>query len=95
MLEYVLIKGLNDSPKQAEALAKLIAPYRRKFKVNLIPYNPDPSIPFERPSMESVYAFQEVLRKHHIATFIRFSKGIEVFGACGQLRSKRLELMVK
>ncbi len=95
MLEYVLIKDLNDSPTQAEALAKLIAPYRKKFKVNLIPYNPDPSIPLERPSMESVYAFQEVLRKYNISTFIRLSKGIEVFGACGQLRSKRLELMVK
>jgi len=95
MLEYVLIRGVNDSPTQAKALAELIAPYRKKFKVNLIPYNPDPSLPFERPSMEGVYAFQEVLRKYNISTFIRLSKGIDVFGACGQLRSKRLELMVK
>ncbi len=95
MLEYVLIKDVNDSPTQAKALAELIAPYRKKFKVNLIPYNPDPSIPFERPPLEGVYAFQEVLRKHNISTFIRLSKGSEVFGACGQLRSKRIELMVK
>ncbi len=95
MLEYVLIKGINDSPQHAKTLAKIIGPYRRKFKVNLIPYNPDPCIPFERPSLENVYAFQEVLRKHNISTFIRLSKGINVFGACGQLRSKRLELMVK
>ncbi len=95
MLEYVLIKGINDSPQHAKTLAKIIGPYRRKFKVNLIPYNPDPCIPFERPSLEHVYAFQEVLRKHNISTFIRLSKGINVFGACGQLRSKRLELMVK
>lgn len=95
MLEYVLIKDINDSPKDAKALASIIAPYRKKFKVNLIPYNPDQSLPFERPSMERVYAFQEVLRKQNISTFIRLSKGVEVFGACGQLRSRRQELMVK
>ncbi|MDW8066289.1 MAG: 23S rRNA (adenine(2503)-C(2))-methyltransferase RlmN [Aquificaceae bacterium] len=95
MLEYVLISGVNDSKNHAEELAKLLKPYRRKFKVNLIPYNPDPNIPFKRPSMDRVYAFQEVLRSHNISTFIRISKGIEVFGACGQLRSKRLELVVK
>lgn len=95
MLEYVLIRDVNDSLKDAHRLAELIAPYRRKFKVNLIPYNPDPSLPFERPPMERVYAFQEVLRKHHISAFIRLSKGTQVFGACGQLKSKRPELMVK
>ncbi|MCS7171088.1 MAG: 23S rRNA (adenine(2503)-C(2))-methyltransferase RlmN [Aquificaceae bacterium] len=95
MLEYVLIKDINDSEAHARAFAQLIVPYRNKFKVNLIPYNPDPSIAFERPSMERVYAFQEVLRSHHISTFIRLSKGVDVFGACGQLRSKRLELVVK
>ena len=95
MLEYVLISGVNDSKDYAEELAKLIKPYRRKFKVNLIPYNPDPNLPFERPAMDKVYAFQEVLRSYNIPTFIRISKGIEVFGACGQLRSKRLEIVVK
>ncbi|MDW8032429.1 MAG: 23S rRNA (adenine(2503)-C(2))-methyltransferase RlmN [Aquificaceae bacterium] len=95
MLEYVLIKDVNDSEAQAKELAGLVAPYRRKFKVNLIPYNPDPSLPFERPPMERVYAFQDVLRSYHISTFVRLSKGLKVFGACGQLRSKRPELMVK
>lgn len=95
MIEYVLIKDVNDSKVEAQALAKLLATYRRKFKVNLIPYNPDTSIPFERPPMDRVYAFQEVLRSHNISTFIRLSKGVNVFGACGQLRSKRLELVVK
>lgn len=95
MLEYVLIDGVNDSPMHAQELCKLIKPYRRKFKVNLIPYNPDSSLPFQRPPMERVYAFQEVLRKANISTFIRLSKGIEVFGACGQLRSKRLQHVLK
>lgn len=95
MLEYVLIKDVNDSEEHANALAKLLLPYRRKFKINLIPYNPDPSLPFERPSLEKVYAFQEVLRRYNLSVFIRFSKGVDVFGACGQLRSKRLQLMLK
>lgn len=94
MLEYVLIKGVNDSKAQAQELSRLIAPHRRKFKVNLIPYNPDPDLPYERPSLERVYAFQEVLRSHGVSTFVRLSKGVEVFGACGQLRSKRA-LVVK
>lgn len=93
MLEYVVIKGVNDSDRQAHELAKLILPYRRKFKVNLIPYNPDPSLPFERPELERVYEFQKVLRSHNISVFVRISKGIEVFGACGQLRSKRLAVL--
>ena len=95
MLEYVLIKDVNDAPSYAHQLAKLIKPYRRKFKVNLIPYNPDPSLPFERPSIERVYEFQNILRSYDISTFIRFSKGVEVFGACGQLRSKRLNCVLK
>ncbi len=95
MLEYVLIKDVNDTIEHANAFAKLILPYRRKFKVNLIPYNPDPSLPFDRPSLERVYAFQEVLRRYNISAFIRLSKGVDVFGACGQLRSKRIQIMVK
>ena len=95
MLEYVLIKDVNDREKDAHLLAKLIAPYRRKFKINLIPYNPDPSLPFERPPLERVYAFQNILRSYNLSVFVRISKGIEVFGACGQLRSKRLAIMLK
>ncbi|MEN3028754.1 MAG: 23S rRNA (adenine(2503)-C(2))-methyltransferase RlmN [Aquificaceae bacterium] len=82
MLEYVLIKDVNDSKAQAQELARLVAPHRRRFKVNLIPYNPDPSLPFERPPMERVYAFQDILRSYHISTFVRLSKGLEIFGAC-------------
>ncbi len=95
MLEYVLIKDVNDSPKYAHELARLVKPHRKKFKVNLIPYNPDPSLPFERPTMERVYEFQSVLRSYNISTFVRISKGVDVFGACGQLRSKRLEYVLK
>ncbi|MFN3947638.1 MAG: 23S rRNA (adenine(2503)-C(2))-methyltransferase RlmN [Aquificaceae bacterium] len=95
MLEYVLIKDVNDHEKDAHSLAKLVKPYRKKFKINLIPYNPDPSLPFERPDLQRVYAFQDILRNYNLSVFVRLSKGAEVFGACGQLRSKRISLMVK
>ena len=88
-LEYVLIKGVNDSPKHAELLAKLIGKHKKKFKVNLIPFNPDPQLPYERPSLTDIMKFQKVLWKYGISNFVRFSKGTEVFGACGQLRAKR------
>jgi len=95
MLEYVIIKDVNDSIEDAHRLAQMLSPYRRKFKINLIPYNPDPSLPFERPPLEKVYAFQEVLRRYNLSVFVRLSKGVDVFGACGQLRSKRIQLMLK
>ena len=88
MIEYVLIDGVNDSLEDAIRLSKLIGKYKKKFKVNLIPFNPDPSLPYRRPSMEKVFAFQRILWEHGISTFIRISKGLETFGACGQLRNR-------
>jgi len=88
-LEYVLIKGVNDSVSDAEKLAKLIGKHKKRFKVNLIPYNPDPNLPYERPSLTDIMRFQKVLWRHGISNFVRFSKGVEVFGACGQLRVRR------
>ncbi len=88
-LEYVLIKGVNDSESDAKKLAELIGRARKRFKVNLIPFNPDPNLPYERPSLDRVLRFQRILWDRRISTFVRFSKGAEVFGACGQLRAKR------
>ncbi len=91
MLEYVLIDGVNDSIEDAKRLVSLIGSYKRKFKVNLIPFNPDPNLPYQRPSMDRVLAFQKVLWQHNISAFVRLSKGSEVFGACGQLRNRFLK----
>lgn len=85
MLEYVLIKDVNDSTFHAREFLNLIKPYKEKFKVNLIPYNPHEFSSFERPTEDRIYAFQEVLTKHKIPTLIRFSKGQNIKGACGQL----------
>ncbi|WP_340695074.1 23S rRNA (adenine(2503)-C(2))-methyltransferase RlmN [Hydrogenobacter thermophilus] len=88
MLEYVIIKGINDKEEDALSLARLIGKYKSKFKVNLIPYNPDPDLPYERPSLEDIYKFQKVLWENGISAFVRLSKGVNIFGACGQLRKR-------
>ncbi len=87
--EYVLIDGVNDSPEDAERLVRLLKGIPRK--VNLIPFNPFPGSGFRRPPMERVLRFQEILRSHNIATFIRESKGVDISAACGLLRASSKE----
>ena len=90
MLEYVLIKGVNDRPEDAHRLAKLIGRNKKRYKVNLIPFNPYPNSEFERPSKDRVEKFQQILWQYNIGTFIRWSKGQDISAACGQLRKKEL-----
>jgi len=88
-LEYVLIKDVNDLEEHAKELAELVKPYRKRFKVNLIPFNPSPILPYERPPKERIDKFQKILLDNAIIATVRWSKGQDVFGACGQLRAKR------
>jgi 23S rRNA (adenine2503-C2)-methyltransferase len=81
--EYVLLAGVNDSQAQARTLAKLLA--NVKAKVNLIPLNAAPGIPFERPSDAAVDRFAQVLADHHILVSVRKSRGRDIRAACGQL----------
>lgn len=83
--EYVLIKGINDSPKDAERLVRLLRGI--PSKVNLIPFNPYPDSEFEKPDDRTVRAFQEILLSHHVTAIIRKSKGQDIEAACGQLRA--------
>jgi len=82
--EYILIKGLNDSPADARELVRLFHGVR--CKVNLMAYNPSPGLPYEKPETETVLAFQKILQKAGIRTFIRKSRGQDILAACGQLR---------
>lgn len=83
--EYVLIKGINDSPEDARRLVKLLKGI--PSKVNLIPFNPFPGAEFERPTDEAVKEFQEILLSHYLTAIIRKSKGQDIEAACGQLRA--------
>ncbi len=82
--EYVLIKGLNDSPEDALRVTKLLRGIR--CKINLLPFNEFPGSQYKKPSEESVLKFQEVLLNHHFSVFIRKSRGADILAACGQLR---------
>jgi 23S rRNA (adenine2503-C2)-methyltransferase len=82
--EYVLLKGVNDSPEQARELAELVRGV--KCKVNLIALNPGPGIGFETPQEASLQEFQKILISASVPTFIRRPRGRDIYAACGQLK---------
>jgi 23S rRNA (adenine2503-C2)-methyltransferase len=84
--EYILIKGVNDSPKDARRLAKLLQPIR--CKINLIPFNPHEGSDFERPAEEVIQAFYQILFDKNYTVIIRRSKGEDISAACGQLKAR-------
>jgi 23S rRNA (adenine2503-C2)-methyltransferase len=81
--EYVMLAGVNDTPEDARRLVKLLAGI--KAKVNLIPLNPAPGIPYERPSDERVDRFAQLLADRHLTVSVRKSRGRDIRAACGQL----------
>ena len=81
--EYVLLAGVNDSIEDARRLAALLEGI--KGKVNLIPLNAAPGIPFERPSDARVDAFARTLADRDITVSVRKSRGRDIRAACGQL----------
>jgi 23S rRNA (adenine2503-C2)-methyltransferase len=81
--EYILIKDVNDSEKDAERLSRLLRPL--KAKVNLIPFNEFEGGGYSRSDDRTVDRFQEILLKHHYTVVIRQSKGRDISAACGQL----------
>ncbi len=81
--EYVLLDGVNDTPEDARRLVRLLA--NIKAKVNLIPLNPAPGIPYDRPSDARVDRFAQILADRHITVSVRKSRGRDIRAACGQL----------
>ncbi|MBM4276829.1 MAG: 23S rRNA (adenine(2503)-C(2))-methyltransferase RlmN [Deltaproteobacteria bacterium] len=84
--EYVLLEGENDSPKDAKRLLTLLK--QIPSKINLIPLNEAPGIPYQKPSEERVRQFQEILMEGGLTAIVRASKGAEISAACGQLQGK-------
>jgi 23S rRNA (adenine2503-C2)-methyltransferase len=82
--EYVLLDGVNDDTTNAEEVATLLGGL--PSKVNLIALNPGPGIDFATPTADRVSAFQNVLIKSGIPTFVRRPRGRDIFAACGQLK---------
>ena len=88
IIEYILIKGVNDSLQHARQLVRLLS--RLKCKVNLIAFNPGPGIPYEAPDSEDVLAFEALLRRKNFTVTLRRSKGQDIAAACGQLKTETL-----
>jgi 23S rRNA (adenine2503-C2)-methyltransferase len=80
--EYVLLGGFNDAADDARRVARLADGLRAK--VNLIPWNPG-ELPYRAPEPERVEEFQRVLADKGIPAFVRYSRGRDIFAACGQL----------
>lgn len=75
---------MNDSDADAARVANLMREI--PAKINLIPYNSGPGLPYCSPPLGRVLAFQQVLANRHVPAFIRVSRGQDIMGACGQLR---------
>ena len=84
-LEYIMLKGINDSTTNALELANLLKGIN--CYVNLIPYNETSHIEYKKSSKEDILNFYDTLKKHNINVTIRREFGNRVSAACGQLRS--------
>ena len=86
--EYVLIRGVNDSPEDASRLARLLSGMR--VKVNAIPLNEDPVyLPgWKRPAEPAIEAFAGRLAAAGIPVTVRRSRGPDAGAACGQLKGR-------
>ena len=84
--EYVMLKGVNDSPEEARALVKLIQGI--PAKINLIPFNPWPGTDYQCSDWKTIEAFAAILNRAGYASPIRTPRGRDILAACGQLKSE-------
>jgi 23S rRNA (adenine2503-C2)-methyltransferase len=82
-VEYVLLKGINDSVDDARRLVKVL--HGLKAKINLIPFNPWPGCTLQAPDPKNVLAFEERLKESPFTVMLRKEKGKDILAACGQL----------
>ncbi len=85
--EYILIKNTNHGLKHAKDLVKYI--HGLRAKVNLIPFNSHPGMPWQSPDENDIREFQKYLSERSIPAPVRYSKGQDISAACGQLAAKR------
>jgi 23S rRNA (adenine2503-C2)-methyltransferase len=88
--EYVMLKGVNDSPAEARELVRLLAGI--PAKVNLIPFNPWPGAPFECSTERAIAAFSDIVFAAGYSAPVRTPRGRDILAACGQLKSASVRL---
>lgn len=88
-LEYVLLLDVNDMPSEADALVKTFKHLQHQIKVNLIPWN-QTDAKLQRSSQEHIAVFQQTLTRGGIQSTVRYSKGLDIAAACGQLVVKQV-----
>ena len=95
--EYTMMKGVNDRPEHARALAKLMRSIDARLqranaaKVNLIPFNPFPGTGYERSDEVDIRNFQTLLLDNQVLTMVRRTRGDDIDAACGQLKGQVLD----
>ncbi|MCG5239250.1 23S rRNA (adenine(2503)-C(2))-methyltransferase RlmN [Azospirillum doebereinerae] len=88
--EYVMLKGINDTPADARALVKLLEGV--PAKINLIPFNPWPGAPYERSTDRAIQVFGDLVNNAGYASPVRTPRGEDIMAACGQLKSASLRM---
>ena len=83
--EYVMLKGVNDSPADAKRLVQLLKGI--PAKVNLIPFNPWPGTAYECSDWETIEVFAEIVNRAGYSSPVRTPRGRDIMAACGQLKS--------
>ena len=83
--EYIMLRGVNDTPADARELVRLIAGI--PAKVNLIPFNPWPGSPYETSSKTSIDKFAKIVMDAGFSSPVRTPRGRDILAACGQLRT--------
>ncbi|MFT0861393.1 23S rRNA (adenine(2503)-C(2))-methyltransferase RlmN [Ancylobacter sp. G4_0304] len=91
--EYVMLKGVNDSPADAKALVKLLAGI--PAKINLIPFNPWPGTKYECSDWETIETFSDIVFRAGYSSPVRTPRGRDILAACGQLKSETEKLTAR
>lgn len=85
--EYIMFRGINDTPKHVNGLTRLLNGLR--CRINLIRYHPIPGVPYESSDEETIHWFKTRLNEKGLLTTIRASRGKDIFAACGMLSTAK------
>jgi 23S rRNA (adenine2503-C2)-methyltransferase len=91
--EYVMLKGVNDTPADAKRLVQLLKGI--PAKINLIPFNPWPGTQYECSDWDTIETFAEIINKAGYASPVRTPRGRDIMAACGQLKSESQKIRAR